>query len=200
MIGPEKGGAVRLEHFELSPHSETLVAVVLGATLATVSGMLATQVEAHLKRRERQRDAALLLGELLSTLHILLHQAARTRGFGDPYGPITVRMLRAARREIDLYDRNRELLYDLKNAPLRRTVHGLVVQIAMPLDGVLDASDALSAGASDPAFDPLRTARDQGFDFLIGLSEEILPVLERLGRLAHHRFEPYKPPPQTDAI
>jgi hypothetical protein len=48
--------------FEFATHSDTLLAVVIGAVLATVSGIAATQLEAYLKRRERERDAALLFG------------------------------------------------------------------------------------------------------------------------------------------
>src|SRR5450432_3194940 len=90
---------VRPDLLEFATHSDTLLAVVVGAVLATFSGIAATQLEAHLKRRERERDAALLFGELLSTLRILLDNAIVTRGRGDPYGAITVRMLRAVRRE-----------------------------------------------------------------------------------------------------
>jgi hypothetical protein len=49
---------MRLETPDLPFHSETLWAVVLGALLATLSGLVATQFEAHLRRREREHDAA----------------------------------------------------------------------------------------------------------------------------------------------
>ena len=101
---------MRLDAADLSIHSETLLAVLLGAVLATLSGLVATQFEAHLRRRERERDAALLFGELLSTLKVLIDTADRARGQGDPYGPFTIRMWRAVRRELDIYDRNREAL------------------------------------------------------------------------------------------
>lgn len=189
---------MRLEHFELSPSSETLVAVVLGAVLATISGLIATQFEAYLHRRERHRDAALLIGELLTTLQTLLVNADRTRAIGDPYGPVTIRMLRSARRELDLYDRHRELLYDLRDAGLRRAVHSLIVRLAMPLDGILDASDALSADPHGPATAHLREARGPAFDFLMQISGDLGSLVQRLGVIAHHRFEPYgepAPPP-----
>ncbi len=185
---------MRPEAFQAAIHSDTLLAVVVGAVLATLSGLAATQLEAHLKRRERQRDAALLFGELLSTLRILLNNAAETRGRGDPYGPITVRMLRAVRREIDLYDRNRQSLYDLRDARLRVQLHSLIVRTAMPLDGVLDASDelALVADIEDPGprLAALRVARDRGFDFLIDNTKEIPALVAALAIPAHHNFEP----------
>ena len=78
-----------------------------GALLATVSGIAANQLEAFFRRRERERAAALLFGEVLSTLRVILEGAERTRHVGVAYGPVTRRMLHAARREIDIYERNR---------------------------------------------------------------------------------------------
>ena len=107
---------MKLPAVDLSSHNETLWAVILGALLATASGFLATQLEAWFRRRERERNAALLFGEVLSTIALLLEIADDTRGTGDPYGPVTMRMLLAARREIDVYDRNREQRYDRRDA------------------------------------------------------------------------------------
>jgi len=186
---------VRPDLFEFATHSGTLVAVVVGAVLATLSGVAATQLEAHLKRRERERDAALLFGELLSTLKILLDNAIESRRHGDPYGAITVRMLRACRREIDLYDRNRQALYELRDAKLRVQIHSLMVRTAMPLDGVLDASDELApvAETADPGprLAALRVARDVGFDFLVENAKEIPGLVAALARPAHHAFDAY---------
>ena len=79
---------MRLE-FPESAHAETLVAVVLGALLATVSGIIANQLEAYLRRRERERSAALLFGAVLSTLRVLLESADRVRRIPPAFGPVT---------------------------------------------------------------------------------------------------------------
>ena len=183
---------MRFEALDAVVHGDTLLAVVLGAVLATLSGFAATQFEAHLKRRERQRDAALLFGELLSTLRILIAAAAESRGRGDPYGAITLRMLRAVRREIDLYDRNRQSLYDLRDAGLRVRLHSLILRTAMPLDGVRDASDELAPVSEvedpGPRLAALRVARDQGFDFLIANAKEIPALVAALAIPARHDF------------
>lgn len=184
---------MRPETFELVGHANTLAAVVVGAVLATLSGFAATRLETHLARRERQRDGALLFGELLSTLRILIDAAAESRGRGDPYGAITLRMLRAVRREIDLYDRNRQSLYDLRDAALRVRIHSLMVRTAMPLDGVLDASDELAPVAEvedpGPRLTALRAARDQGFDFLVEGAKEIPTLVAALAGPARHDFD-----------
>src|SRR5206468_10988324 len=120
---------MRLEYPEFAHGGETLVAVVLGALLATISGLIANQWETHQRRRERERSAALLLGEVLSTLQVLLESAERIRQRPPPYGPVTRRMLRAARQEIGIYQRNREALVDLRDPALRADLHRLSVQV-----------------------------------------------------------------------
>ena len=172
---------MKLDLPDLSPHGETLAAIVLGALLAMVSGMLATQFEAHLRRRERERSAALLLGEVLLTLRVLLETADRARRQPPAYGPVTRRMLRAARREVDIYERNRESLVDLRDASLRADLHRLAVQIALPLDGILDSFE--SHGPADDE------ARDTGFAFMMENCGRIPDLVARLGRLAKHGFE-----------
>ncbi len=181
------------ESFNVGLHNETLVAVVIGAVLATLSGILATQIETRLHRRERQRDAALFFGELISTLGVLLQNAIASRGRGDPYGSITLRLLRACRREIDLYDRNRPALYDLREAGLRVKVHAFMVRMAMPLDGILDASDQLAVApaenGADSRLEAVRASRDLAFDYVAELAREIPPLIADLARPARHRFD-----------
>ena len=123
----------------------TLFAVVLGAILATIGGFVATVMERTLDRRERQRNAALFFGEVLSTLAILLRFADETKKIGEPYGPVTLRMLRSARSELDVYDRNRETLFDLKDSELRARIQTLIIRISMPLDGVIEATQEIRA-------------------------------------------------------
>ena len=182
---------MRFDPSEVMPHTETLLAVILGAVLATVSGLVASHVETRMRRRERQRDAALFMGELLITLWVILEQAAQFRKTGEPYGPVTTRMLRSARREVDLCERRREQLYDMRDPRLRREVHGLVVRLSLPLDGLLDAIDATRAGNAGPGFD--RT-RDQAFGFLMEVRANIPPLVERLGTVAGEKIEAYTVP------
>ena len=93
----------------------TLIAVILGAILATIGGFVATMLERYLDKRERERNAALFFGEILSSLGIILRFADDTKKVGDPYGPVTMRMLLSARNELNLYDRNREIIFDLRD-------------------------------------------------------------------------------------
>ena len=171
---------------ELSPHADTLAAVVLGAFLATVSGVIANLFEARVRRRERERSAALLFGEVLSTLRVMLEGADAVRHRGEPYGPVTQRMLHTARRELDIYDRNREALMDLQDARLRADLHRLAVRLAMPVDGILDS---LAAEVDD-------AVRDRSFEFLLQSLADLAPIVERLGRVAGTSFAHYDAMPR----
>ncbi|MHB8529009.1 MAG: hypothetical protein ACYC8V_05790 [Caulobacteraceae bacterium] len=169
---------VRPERLASPQADTTLVAVVVGAVLATVSGIAATMLENSFARRRRERDAALLFGEVLSTLTVLLDIANRARGRGEPYGPVTMRLLAAARRELDIYERNREALVEIRTGRLRLDVHSLMVRLSISIDGLLDA------GASTEN-------RDQAFEFMIGYAREIGPVMERLAKLRGEPFDAF---------
>ena len=95
-------------HFSVG--DETVWAVILGAVLATIGGFLSTTFEASSRRREREHGAALLFGEILSVLELIIGMARAARGRGDPYGTWTMRLLRVVRREAETYERNRESL------------------------------------------------------------------------------------------
>src|SRR5690349_2709802 len=109
----------------------TLWAVFLGALLATIGGFTATQLEWYLERRRRERNAALFFGEVLATLSIIMNFAANTTKIGEPYGPITLRMFRSALGEVEIYNRNRETLYDLSHPDLRARIHTVILRISM---------------------------------------------------------------------
>jgi hypothetical protein len=171
-------------HVDLGAGPDTLTAVVIGAALATLGGVLAGQIEHHLIRRERERNAGLLFGEILAALNMILQLASEARGRGDPYGPITMRILKAAHRETLIYDRNRELLFAVRDAPLRARTHILLLQMSLTLDAVFEAA----ALPTDRGADRLG-ALDGSFDFLQELRVGIPALLEKYRRIARYSFE-----------
>lgn len=187
--------ALKISELARGGQTETLVAVALGAVVATVSGVVANMWEARARERARERAAALLVGEAMATMRTILENAMRSLDVGERYGPVTRRMLIAARAELDLYERNRELLLDLRDAQLRADLHGLMVRIAMPLDGVIAGLNEVSAGHPD--------ARDMGMEFLRHSLTRIPPLLDRLAMVAGRRFDAYAdvfaPPPEVVA-
>ena len=182
---------MKLDAIDPGLHGETLLAVVLGAILATAGGFVATQLEAFFRRRERRRDTALLFGELFSTIRVLLRITRDSHGQGDPFGPITMRLLRAVRREIDIYDRNREALYDLHIATLRVKIHTLIVRLTLPIDGILDTPMEISRDPDATGHEAIRRNRDLSFEALMQHAQRIEPIIAELGRLTHHEFSVY---------
>ena len=169
----------------LDPSEETLLGVTVGALLATFGGLLAGRLEQHLRRRERERNAAMLFGEILAALKLIVRLANDARGRGDPYGPITLRFLIAAQRETQIYDRNRETLFDVRDAALRARTHLLLLQLSLSLDSIFEATATIAQAAAPPPVD----GRDVQFGFLMELHAQIAPLLEMYEKIARQAFD-----------
>lgn len=181
----------------------TLMAVVLGAILATIGGFVATAMERYLDRREKEQNAALFFGEILSSLAIILRFADETKKIGDPYGPVTMRMLISARNELNLYDRNREQVFSIRDSDLRARLQTLLIRISMPIDGIIDGTEELKVlreklrGERDPEeradLEALiatgETRREAGYEFIIERASELKGVIDGLSPIAKHNFD-----------
>lgn len=196
--------ALNPEDLDFISNFNTLWAVFLGAILATLGGFVATQAESILERRRRERNAAIFFGELLTTMNIILTIADETRAVGDPYGPITLRMLRSAVKEVDIYNRNRETLFDLRDAELRAKIHTLVLRIVMPADGVFDTTNEIahvetllkapSLSDADRAelearVERLKLSRVTSFDTVVESSTQLKSVVRQLEPIAKSSYE-----------
>jgi hypothetical protein len=168
---------MHIEYPDFVHHAETLVAVAVGAVLATIGGFVATLLEARIHRAQRERTAALIFGEILASLRVLIRAVEDAHGRGEPYGPITMRLLRGARSEVDAYERSRMALSDLRSTELRLSVHALMIRIMLALDGVIDA-----AGEAD---------RVGAYDYLLTLTAKIDPLVNRLLPMAGQPISPY---------
>lgn len=169
---------MRLDVPDYSQQAQTFVAIVIGAVLATIGGFIATLLEARLNRRERERTAALNFGEILASLRAFVRAADDSHGRGDPFGPLTLRLLRAARREVEAYERSRRTLSDLRSTDLRLSVHALMIRFTLALDGVLESE------AGD--------GRDQAYGYLLSLAPGIDPLVRRLVPVAGQPITPYE--------
>ena len=196
--------ALNPEDMDFISNFNTFWAVFLGAILATIGGFGATQAEWILERKRRERNAAIFFGELLTTMNIILTIAGESRDVGDPYGPITLRMLRSAVKEVDIYNRNRETLFDLRDAELRARIHTLVLRIVMPADGVFDTTSEIaqvlallkSPGMTlddraelEERLERLRATRVGAFDTVLESSEQLKNVVRQLEPIAKYSYE-----------
>ncbi len=169
-------------------NASTLIGVVVGAVVATLGSFAASWYERRLLRREREADAALVFAEMLRSLglQIAVMRAAHARG--DPFGPITIRMARGVRREVDIYDRNRERLFVVRDAGLRPQTSALLARLTFAIERVLDNTDALAASPGEAERAELTTGRDQAFEFLVESSDELPALVDRFAALAGTRL------------
>jgi hypothetical protein len=196
---------VRAETFDFVSNLDTLGAIVAGAILATAAGFVASQIEHRVDSKRRERQSALFFGEIMALLGVTVGAARRARTIGDPYGPVTMRLLRMIRREIDVYDRNRERLFDLRDPAMRARIHMTLLRTMMGVEGALESAADVSQLETELKINPTMSAehrehlqarltdqvtrRDSGFDFLVESSEQASRLTKELEPLARVDFE-----------
>ncbi len=196
--------ALAPEDLDFISNFSTLWAVFLGAVLATLGGFAATQMEWYIERRRRERNAALFFGEVLTTLNLILGFAANTKKIGDPYGPITMRMFRSAQGEIDIYNRNREQLYDLSHADLRARLHTLILRITMSIDGISDTTGTIASlqpqldlpglqpeerGKIEARLVTLKESREGAYEFVQETAVQLKLLIKELEPIAKFTYD-----------
>jgi hypothetical protein len=165
----------------------SLLGVVFAAALATLGGFLSGRLSASLERRRRARASALLCSEVLNALQHVLTQITEVHGRGDPFGTVTMRFVRAARREIEVYERNREATFELRNSELRGRIHALMLQLAIPLEHMMEEAArtaALPSIAGDRASNEAAAKLEDAFSFFRSSCDLIPPMLTELRPLA----------------
>ncbi len=140
----------------------------------------------------------------MTTLNIILNFAANAKQIGDPYGPITMRMFRSAQREIDIYNRNRETLYDLSHTELRARLHTLILRITMSIEGVSDTTatiatlepqlEAPDLRAEDRAriearIAALKESRESAYAFIGENAVQLKAVIKELEPIARFSYD-----------
>jgi hypothetical protein len=138
---------------------DTLLAVILGAVLATGGSLLAEMLQDRRVRKHRARDTARFFGEILTSIDQLIDLAIQSQAVGNPWGPVTLRLFESALSEAAVYERNRERLFDLPDMELRMRIHGHVLSETISIEALIDQCRLLSAlevmrsgeGEPDPA-------------------------------------------------
>jgi hypothetical protein len=162
---------------EIGQEATTLFAVGVGAVLATVGGFVATLFEARMRRRERERTAAVTFGEILASLRVMIRASESSHSIGDPWGQLTLRLFRSARREVDCYERHRTALSDLRDTDLRLALHAAMIRVMLGLDGILEAtSDEIRQGS---------------YTYLLDVTPSLDDLVHRLIPLAGQPISPY---------
>lgn len=131
--------------FDLIGNLDTLVAVTIGAVLATLGALFAELIEDRMDRKRRERDAARFFGEILSTMGGTIDMAVASQKIGDPWGLVTQRMFRMAQREAQVYERNRERLFDIDDMGLRARIHKHFLTEMFPMEAIIDNCGEIDA-------------------------------------------------------
>ncbi|MEQ1752528.1 MAG: hypothetical protein ABL973_00180 [Micropepsaceae bacterium] len=184
---------------------DTIWAVVAGAILATSGGLIATQLEHRVETRRRERQSALFFGEIMSMVRVTAEAAERARAIGDPYGPVTMRLLRMVRRELEVYDRNRERLFELKDPTTRARIHTTLMRIIMGVEGTMEAAADVAEMETEIASKPdmhdarrdlllarianQKARRDLSFEFLAEMTAQAIALAKKLEPIARVDFE-----------
>ncbi|NNE41803.1 MAG: hypothetical protein HKN14_12900 [Marinicaulis sp.] len=161
---------MRQSIFELVGNLDTLLAVVVGAILATSGALVAELIQERLNRRRRARHAARFMGEVMTSIDRILERAIHSQTIGDKWGPVTRRLFKMALGECQVYERNRERLFDIHEMDLRTRIHTHMLTLAFPLDAVIDYTTELDRiddilfhgeGLNENAHERLETRAEQ---------------------------------------
>lgn len=195
------GANVAQSIFDLAGTGAQLAAMLTGAFLASAGGFFVAWLLDRMQRKRQERSIALVCMDLLTTLAVITNLAKDSRTRGDPYGPLTMRFLRRCHRDLDVYERNRERIADIDDAPLRSEIYQCMARYVLTVDGILSETDiiaklddALSDARKDGDNIKLEhlahrrqtheVRRDASFDFLMETVASSDPVSSKLRRLA----------------
>ena len=132
---------MRQSVFDYIDNLDTLLAVIVGALLATGGAMGAELVQDRLGRKRKEREAARFFGEILTSADRVLDRAFASLEIGEEWGPVSKRLFRTALDETAVYERNRERLFDIRDIPLRRAIHLHFLEETVPLVALVETWD-----------------------------------------------------------
>ncbi|MEL6414276.1 MAG: hypothetical protein AAFQ15_04975 [Pseudomonadota bacterium] len=129
--------------FDYIDNLDTLLAVIVGALLATGGAMVAELVQDRLGRKRKEREAARFFGEILTSADRVLDRAFASMEIGEAWGNVSKRLFRTALDETAVYERNRERLFDIRDIPLRRAIHLHFLEETVPLVALVETWDEI---------------------------------------------------------
>lgn len=136
---------MRQSVFDYIDNLDTLLAVVVGALLATGGAMVAELVQDRLGRKRKEREAARFFGEILNSVDRILDFAFDSIERGERWGSVSLRLFKTAFNETSVYERNRERLFEIGDIELRRTIHSHFLVETVPLIALIEYWELLDA-------------------------------------------------------
>lgn len=172
--------------FDYVGNLDTLIAVIIGAILATGGALVAEAIQERRNRVSSEKNAASNFGLILSVQIKGLEQALRSQDFGERWGDITVLFFRSSLRELDWYDRNRNMLFDLPNRMIRSRIHQTYTGLFLPTEQIVLACEHIKAGEEHDRWD---RQREGAVDILRGNLEDARTLFNELEEIAGAELE-----------
>lgn len=135
--------------FDYIDNLDTLLAVVIGALLATGGALVAELVQDRLGQKRRERDAARFFGEILASVDLVLDRAFTSLEIGERWGDVSRRLFQTALNEAAIYERNRERLFEIRDMELRKLIHKHFLTEMVPLTALIDISQDIATLEKD---------------------------------------------------
>ncbi|MBO6687030.1 MAG: hypothetical protein JJ931_06360 [Henriciella sp.] len=195
---------MRQSVFDYIDNLDTLLAVIVGAVLATGGAMVAELVQDRLGQKRKERDAARFFGEILASVDRVLDRAIESMAIGERWGDVTLRLFRTALNEAAIYERNRERLFELRDMQLRQDIHVHFLTEMVPLVALnensreiaelekeLKHAEALSEdkrATIEEDLETLRTTREGALNAVMAEHAKTESICKRLEPLAGVTF------------
>ncbi len=131
---------MRQSTFEFLGNLDTLLAVFIGAILATGGALVAEIIQERTNRKRRERDAARFFGDILKSIDQILDFAFHSQSIGEKWGGVSLRLFKTALKEAEVYERNRERLFDILDMDLRSRIHSHFLTETFPIEALIESS------------------------------------------------------------
>lgn len=135
---------MRQSAFDFLGNLDTLLAVFIGAVLATGGALLAEIIQERTNRTRRERDAARFFGDILMSIDQILAFAFRSQTIGEKWGGVSIRLFKTALKEAEVYERNRERLFDILDMDLRGRIHSHFLVETFPIEALIESSEEIA--------------------------------------------------------
>lgn len=124
---------------------DTLIAVTIGAFLAT-GGALATElIKERGARRRREREAAIFLADIILSNLNFGRLANRSQTIGRSWGPFTIGYFQEVLKQTSFYEANRMKLFDLRDLELRSRAEFHIFAQTKYAKDIVDTNQAIDS-------------------------------------------------------
>lgn len=196
---------MRQSVFDFVGSLNTLIAVFIGAILATGGALIAEIIQERINIKRRERDAARFFGDILNSIDQILAFAFRSQAFGDRWGNVTIRLYKTALKEAAVYERNRERLFDIRDMALRNRIHTHFLTETFPIEALIENTQEITtlqkpldddtrqskkqAALIQARIDELTKAREIGLEALASEHARTRDICASLESIAKTKFE-----------